>query len=412
MIKIFPNNNKYLNKLFKSNKPLIIYKVKNGYDVFTDFSQKIHLDNKNIDKFFLKILHLDPNKEIFDGYIGFFDYKLLCNLIGLKINKQKSDFFNKSIFYKPETIIKIRKGVRISSSISIKDREKELNNEIENYKENNFYHNQNFDVNYNLENFKKKFDFAKKKLIAGETYQIKISQKYTNNSYINPINFFTNLMQINCSPESFMIRDKNYSIVSCSPENLIYKKGRKITTKPIAGTLKKNKLMNRTLAKKMFTENEKENKEHNMIIDLERNDLSKICKPGTVKFKNKKLVEEYKDLFHYVSEISGEIKEGVDIKEIITAMMPGGSVIGCPKISTLNIINNLEDSSRNIFTGSFGYIKSNLDMRFNVIIRTILNYNNSIEILAASGIIIDSKYKSEYEENFIKAKSLIDLFKL
>ena len=93
-------------------------------------------------------------------------------------------------------------------------------------------------------------------------------------------------------------------------------------------------------------------------------------------------------------------------------MMPGGSVIGCPKISTLNIINNLEDSSRNIFTGSFGYIKSNLDMRFNVIIRTILNYKNSIEILAASGVIFDSKYKNEYEENFIKAKSLMDLFKL
>lgn len=411
MSKIFPNN-KYLNKLFKSKKPLIIYKVKNGYDLFTDFSHKIQLDNKNIDNFFSNILHLDPDKEIFDGYVGFFDYKLLCNLIGLKINKKKSDFFNKSIFYKPETVIKIRKKVRIFSSLSIEYRENELNNELKNYEENIFYHKKNFDINYSLENFKEKFNFAKKKIIAGETYQIKISQKYTNNSYINPIEFFINLMQVNCSPESFMIRDENYSIVSCSPENLIYKKGSKITTKPIAGTIKKNKLMDITLAKKIFAENKKENKEHNMIIDLERNDLSKICKPGSVKLKNKKLVEEYKDLFHYVSEISGEIKEGVDIKEIITAMMPGGSVIGCPKISTLNIINNLEDSSRNIFTGSFGYIKSNLDMRFNVIIRTILNYKNSIEILAASGVIFDSKYKNEYEENFIKAKSLMDLFKL
>jgi len=412
MIKFFPNNNRYLNKLFKSKKPLIVYKVKHGYDVFTDFSHKIYLDNKNIDNFFLKILNLDPNEEIFDGYIGFFDYKLLCNLIGLKLNKQKSDFFNKSIFYKPETIIKIRKNVKIFSSIPIEDRQKELNNEIHNYEENHFHHNQNFDVNYTLEDFKEKFNFAKKKIIAGETYQIKISQKYTNSSYINPVDFFSHLMQINCSPESFMIRDDNYSIVSCSPETLIYKKGNRITTKPIAGTIKKNKSMNITIAKKMFEENEKENKEHNMIIDLERNDLSKICKPGTVKLKNKKLVEEYKDLFHYVSEISGEIKEGVDLKEIITSMMPGGSVIGCPKISTLNIINNLEDSSRNIFTGSFGYIKSNLDMRFNVIIRTILNYYSSTEILAASGVIIDSKYKSEYEENFIKVKSLLDLFKL
>ena len=98
-------------------------------------------------------------------------------------------------------------------------------------------------------------------------------------------------------------------------------------------------------------------------------------------------------------------------KNIIKSMMPGGSVIGCPKISTLNLLNNQEKESRNIYTGSFGYIKFNGDMRFNIIIRSILNYKNISEISVASGVVIDSNASNEFNENFIKAKALIDLFK-
>ena len=91
-------------------------------------------------------------------------------------------------------------------------------------------------------------------------------------------------------------------------------------------------------------------------------------------------------------------------------MMPGGSVIGCPKINTLKLLNYQEKENRNIYTGSFGYIKSNLDMRFNIIIRTILNYKNVCEISAASGVVMGSTAKKEYKENYIKAKSLLGLF--
>ena len=114
-------------------------------------------------------------------------------------------------------------------------------------------------------------------------------------------------MKVNSSPESFMIRDKDYSIVSCSPETLIQKKGSKIITKPIAGTLKKNKKTNKKFALKFFKNNNKETKEHNMIVDLERNDLSRICVPGSVKILKEKYVEEYKHLYHYVSSIQGKV---------------------------------------------------------------------------------------------------------
>ena len=218
-------------------------------------------------------------------------------------------------------------------------------------------------------------------------------------------------MKINSSPESFMIRDKDFSIVSCSPETLIDKKRNNIITKPIAGTLRKNKKINKTKALNFFKNNDKETKEHNMIVDMERNDLSRICKPGTVKILKQKYVEEYKHLFHYVTSIKGSLKPRTDLKKIIKSMMPGGSVIGCPKVRTLELLNKQEKEDRNIFTGSFGYIKFNEDMRFNLIIRSILNYKNISEISAASGVVLDSSAKKEFNENYIKAKSLLELYK-
>ena len=208
-----------------------------------------------------------------------------------------------------------------------------------------------------------------------------------------------------------MIKDKNYSVISCSPETLIEKKGRSIITKPIAGTLKKNTSLNKTKALQYFRKNIKETKEHNMIVDMERSDLSRICVPGSVEIKKEKTVEEYKDLFHYVSLIKGKLNKKVKTIDIVKSMMPGGSVIGCPKVSTLNLLNNQEKENRNIYTGSFGYIKFNGDMKFNIIIRSILNFKNISEISVASGVVIDSNANHEFNENFIKAKALIDLFK-
>ena len=393
--------NPYLEKLYQSNKPLIIYKVEEGYDIYTDFSKKIILTNKNIKNFFNQFTVLKKKKET-DLFIGFFGYEILCNLLGLKIKNQKKINFYKGIFYKPETIIKIRRNIKI----------------ISNHKKKSFIKNfqstkilSPFKLNIEFEKYKKIFNLFSKKIRQGETYQIKICTKYKNKSQINPINFFWRLMKVNASPESFMIRDKDFSIVSCSPETLIEKKGLKIITKPIAGTLKKTKISSKSDALKFFRNNSKETKEHNMIVDMERNDLSRICNPGTVKIRKQKYVEEYKHLYHYVTSIEGILKKSVSIKNIIKSMMPGGSVIGCPKIRTLELLNDQEKEDRNIFTGSFGYIKFNKDMRFNIIIRSILNYKNVSEIAAASGVVLDSAAKKEFNENFIKAKSLLELYK-
>ena len=391
----------YLEKLYQSDKPLIIYKVKDGYNLYTDFSKKIVLTNHNIDKFFNIFSNKKIKKET-DLYIGFFGHEILCNLLKIKIKNQKKLNFYKGIFYKPETLIKIRKDIKIISS-------------IKNHFFKSFFNKTQilspFKLNINYQKYKKIFDLFSQKIRQGDTYQIKICTKYKNKSEINSVNFFWKLMKINSSPESFMIRDKDFSIVSCSPETLIDKKGKNIITKPIAGTLRKNKKTNKRQALSFFRNNDKETKEHNMIVDMERSDLSRICKSGTVKILKKKYVEEYKHLFHYVTTIKGKLRDKIRLKDIIKSMMPGGSVIGCPKIRTLELLNNQEKEDRNIFTGSFGYIKFNQDMRFNIIIRSILNFKNISEISAASGIVLESSPKKEFNENFIKAKSLLDLYK-
>ena len=376
-------------EIHNSGKPYIIYKSQKGFDLYTDFSKKITLNNKNI-KGFLNSRQKNKSKNT-DLFIGFFGYELLNYLINIKLPKQKNINFPKGIFYKPET------KINLSDSFE--------------YKFKNKFKSNNFKINIDINSYTKIFNKFKKKIKRGETYQIKICTKYKTKSKINPLDFFCRLSKTNLAPEAFLIKDKNYSIISCSPENLITKKGDDISTKPIAGTLKKTRVLNKSKALSYFRRNIKETKEHNMIVDMERNDLSRICKVGSVKLSKQKIVEEYKDLFHYVSLIKGKIKKNIKNIDIIKAMMPGGSVIGCPKINTLNLLNNQEKENRNIYTGSFGYIKFNGDMRFNIIIRSILNFKNISEISVASGVVVDSNAKHEFNENYIKAKALIDLFK-
>ena len=398
------NNKEYLNKLYQSDKPLIIYKTDKGYDIYTDFSRRIIINKKNL-KYFLNIQSKSKKSKIeeLNCYVGFFGYKLLCENIGIKFPKQRSKNFHSSVFYKPQTKISIGKKIIIKS---IKPNFRNISINTKKY----LQLNKKFNLNLSLKQYSKIFNDFSKNIKQGKTYQIKIAQTYSKKGNINSIDLFWKLMKMNESPESFLIREKDYNIVSCSPETLILKKDNTIRTKPIAGTLRKTKHLNKNKALTFFRRNEKETKEHNMIVDMERNDLSKICKTGSVKIDKLKKVEEYRDLFHYVTTIKGVIKNKMSNHDIISSLMPGGSVIGCPKISTIQLLNRKEKFDRNIYTGSFGIIHSNGDMRFNIMIRTLLNFKNDIELSVASGVILGSTAKKEYNENYIKAKSLLDLF--
>ena len=177
----------YLDKLYHSDKPLVIYKVKNGYNLYTDFSKKIIITNNNIKNFFNSFKGKKFKKET-DLLIGFFGYEILCDLLNIKIKNQQKLNFYKGVFYKPETLIKIRKDIKIVSS-------------LKKHKFNSYFNKtqilNQFRMNISYKKYQKIFDFFSKKIKQGETYQIKICTKYKNKSTINPVNFFWKLMKIN-----------------------------------------------------------------------------------------------------------------------------------------------------------------------------------------------------------------------
>ena len=174
--------NPYLEDLYQSDKALIIYKVNDGYNIYTDFSKKIILTKKNIHKF-LNSLEKKKYKKETDLYLGFFGYEILCNLIGINLKNKKRINFYKGIFYKPETIIKIRKDIKVISNIK---------KHTFNYQFSKTQILSPFKINISYAKYKKIFELFSKKIREGETYQIKICTKYKNKSLINPVNFFGN----------------------------------------------------------------------------------------------------------------------------------------------------------------------------------------------------------------------------
>ncbi|MDP0489377.1 MAG: chorismate-binding protein, partial [Fusobacterium sp. JB020] len=157
---------------------------------------------------------------------------------------------------------------------------------------------------------------------------------------------------------------------------------------------------------KILENSEKDQAELLMIIDLERNDIGKICESGSVKVEELFHIEEYATVFQQVANVSGKLRSGFSIKEIIKGTFPGGSITGAPKISAMKLIGELEEKTRNIYTGNIGYISFNKNMDFNIAIRSILCKKSKAYYQVGGGIIWDSDSELEYEESLLKGKAL------
>ena len=190
---------------------------------------------------------------------------------------------------------------------------------------------------------------------------------------------------------------------------MINRKGNYISTRPIGGTYERNENKNDSSVIKRFLQDPKEVAEHNMLVDLERNDLSTVCIPGSVQLTRFREVETYSHLHHLVSTIEGTLQENAGVNEILTAMLPGGSITGCPKIRTMEWIDRLEPCFRGPYTGSFGIISDEGDLSLNLIIRSMLILDEYCYTQAGGGIVVDSTPQYEYNENKVKAQALLDL---
>ena len=260
----------------------------------------------------------------------------------------------------------------------------------------------NMDKNYYLQSF----DKIKKYIYDGDVYQINFSRRFECEFDAEAIKLFDWQNIYNPSPYSAYIDTGEFKIVSASPEMFITINNGIISTKPIKGTRPREEHSDKDYASELL-HNEKEKAELNMIIDLERNDVAKICIPGTRKVTQPRTIEAYPTVFHAVATISGQLRKDISFCDILKAMFPGGSITGAPKIRSMEIIDETEPTARGVYTGSIGFIGINGNISLNIAIRTIIIKNKIAYFQTGGGIVADSELEAEWEETIIKARALL-----
>ncbi|MGG0731486.1 anthranilate synthase component I [Bacillus paramycoides] len=262
-------------------------------------------------------------------------------------------------------------------------------------------------VAFTEEGFMKAVERIQEYIGAGDVFQVNLSTRQERTLQTHPLEIYTSLREINPSPYMGYLELGDFQIVSASPELLIKKQGKKVSTRPIAGTRSRgaSEQEDEELAKELI-ENEKERAEHVMLVDLERNDLGRVCKYGTVEVDEFMVIERYSHVMHIVSNVRGEVEEDKDAFDLVKAVFPGGTITGAPKIRTMEIIEELEPVRRGIYTGSIGWIGYSGDTELNIVIRTLLAKDGQAHVQAGAGIVIDSNPKNEYKESLKKAIAL------
>lgn len=376
----------YLNKLFKdnyekNNTDLPIISGAIGYFSY-DFGRKIEtlpstaIDDINIPKC---ILNFYDNFIIIDNK----EKEIYVTAVGKLIDCDRS-------------IDKIEKV--IYSDYIIENDKNEYSIEIES--------------NFEKDQYLKTIDKVKNYIEEGDIYICNLTQRLKVKTNKKPIDVFSKLRRINPSPFGGYIDYDDFKIVSSSPERFLRMKNGYIETVPIKGTRRRgsNKEEDNILREELRN-SEKDKSELLMIIDLERNDLSKVCKENSIKVKELFSIEEYATVFHLVTKVTGEIKEDKTVIDLIKATFPGGSITGAPKIRAMEIIEELEGVRRGIYTGVLGYIGFDNSCDLSIIIRTILFKEDYGYIGVGGGITYESDRDFEFEETIQKARALLEAMK-
>lgn len=250
---------------------------------------------------------------------------------------------------------------------------------------------------------------AKQYILDGDIFQANLSRLWRGKlkQKVSASTLYQSLREHNPAPFAGLVEFDGVSIISSSPERLVEVRGDLVQTRPIAGTRPRhNSEEDRRVTAELLA-HPKERAEHIMLIDLERNDLGRISRPGSVHVDELMVLESYSHVHHIVSNVRGELREGISPGQIIAAVFPGGTITGCPKIRCMEIIAELENEGRGAYTGSMGYLNHNGDMDLNILIRTLVKHNDAIRLRAGGGIVIDSDAENELNETRAKARGLL-----
>jgi anthranilate synthase component 1 len=269
------------------------------------------------------------------------------------------------------------------------------------------------DSNFKRQNFLSAVKQAKKCITEGEAFQIVLSQRFYTDKFSDPFSIYRGLRTINPSPYMFYFNFGNIKIIGASPEPLIKIKGRKILTCPIAGTRRRG--MTRGEDKDLVDDllnDKKERAEHNMLVDLSRNDLGRVCSYGSVKVKEYMSVEKYSHVMHLVSKVEGNLVGNKTIYDAFKSVFPAGTLSGAPKIRAMQIINELEPDNRGPYGGAVGYFGYDGSLDSCITIRTAVVKDGMAYIQAGAGIVYDSIPENEFSETINKAAALFKAIRL
>ena len=249
---------------------------------------------------------------------------------------------------------------------------------------------------------------AKRYIRDGDIYQVNISQRFTAPLTTKPWDLYRKLRHLNPAPYACYLKFPEVIIASSSPELFLQVTGRDVETHPIKGTRPRGR--NKTEDQNLKTElahSKKDRAELSMIVDLERNDLGKVCETGSVVVRDHLRIEEYATVFHTVSTVAGKLRRDKDLTDLLRATFPGGSITGCPKIRSMEIIDELEPTVRGPYTGSIGYLSADGDVDLNIAIRTFIIKGKKVTFQVGGGIVNDSDPAEEYKETLAKGKALL-----
>ena len=244
---------------------------------------------------------------------------------------------------------------------------------------------------------------------SGDIYQVNMTQRFQCRTEASSYDLYTRLRNLNPAPFAAYLDFGMGQLLSSSPERFLQIRNGKVQTRPIKGTRPRGATEQEDNANRLeLMESEKDRAELLMIVDLMRNDLGRVCKTGSVKVMEMYHIEDYSTVFQLVSTVEGELEEGIHALDCIKAAFPGGSITGAPKIRAMEIIDEIEPTQRNVYTGSIGYVGFNGDADLNIVIRTILQKGDTAYFQVGGGIVWDSDAEMEYEETLVKAKALIE----
>ncbi len=243
---------------------------------------------------------------------------------------------------------------------------------------------------------------------AGDIFQANLSQRFTAPWHQPVVPLYLRLRRINPSPFACLVRGDEASVVSCSPERLVRVQDRRIDTRPIAGTRPRGQTpADDAMQSLELLLSEKERAEHIMLVDLERNDLGRVCTPGSVGVDELMALEAYSHVIHIVSNVSGRLRRGTDAVDVIRAVFPGGTITGCPKVRCMEIVRELEPVARELYSGSLGELGFDGTLDLNIAIRTMVIRRHRLSFHVGAGIVADSDPEREYHETLAKAAALM-----